>query len=82
MFVFFDIGIVPAGLGNIVGGALFCGMYYWWMFVFREPPIPVDGVYYDAQGPLLPVQSTLRGLESKDAEQQIEGSVLERQSTR
>ena len=39
-------GIVPAGLGNIVGGALFCGVYYYWMFIFREPEIQIDGVYY------------------------------------
>ncbi|KZZ91136.1 Formate/nitrite transporter [Moelleriella libera RCEF 2490] len=30
-------GIVPALLGNIVGGALFCGVYYWYMYA-RESP--------------------------------------------
>ena len=39
-------GIVPAALGNILGGALFCGVYYYWMFIFREPEIKIDGVYY------------------------------------
>lgn len=38
---------MPAGLGNIVGGGLFCGGYYWWMYLFREPEIAVDGVHYD-----------------------------------
>lgn len=41
-------GIIPAALGNIIGGALFCGTYYWWMFSFGAEPIPVDGQYYDS----------------------------------
>lgn len=41
------LGIIPAALGNMVGGALFCGMYYWWMFSCGAEPIHVDGVYYD-----------------------------------
>lgn len=40
-------GIIPAGLGNIVGGALFCGAYYWWMYLFMEEPVVVDGVLYE-----------------------------------
>src|SRR6201999_2196670 len=40
-------GIIPAGLGNIVGGALFCGAYYWWMYLFMEEPIVVDGTVYE-----------------------------------
>lgn len=40
-------GIIPAGLGNLVGGALFCGGYYWWMYLAMEPPVAVDGVVYD-----------------------------------
>jgi hypothetical protein len=39
-------GIIPAGLGNIIGGGLFCGVYYWWMYVFMEPEISVDGIEY------------------------------------
>lgn len=40
--------MIPAALGNILGGSLFCGMYYWWMYLFGEPAIAVDGVYYDS----------------------------------
>lgn len=40
-------GIIPAGLGNIVGGALFCGGYYWWMYLAMEPPVAVDGVVFE-----------------------------------
>ncbi|KAM7202675.1 Formate/nitrite transporter domain containing protein [Rhypophila sp. PSN 637] len=39
-------GIIPAGLGNIIGGAVFCGGYYYWMYIFRQPEITVDGAYY------------------------------------
>lgn len=54
-------GIIPAGLGNIVGGALFCGVYYYWMFIFREPEINIDGVYYQEklEEGTLPTQSSL-----------------------
>jgi hypothetical protein len=34
-------GIIPAGLGNIVGGGIFCGMFYYGMYVWREP----DGLF-------------------------------------
>lgn len=40
-------GIIPAGIGNIIGGALFCGGYYWWMYLFMEPPVKVDGLAYE-----------------------------------
>jgi hypothetical protein len=40
-------GIIPAGLGNIVGGALFCGAFYWYMYLVDADPIAVDGVYYE-----------------------------------
>ncbi|KAK1826389.1 formate transporter [Podospora conica] len=54
-------GIVPASLGNIIGGALFCGVYYYWMFIFREPEIKIDGVYYQEkmEEGSLPTQSNL-----------------------
>lgn len=39
-------GIIPAGFGNIIGGALFCGAYYWYMYLLNEPDIAIDGVYY------------------------------------
>jgi hypothetical protein len=34
-------GIIPAGLGNIVGGGLFCGCFYYGMYLWREP----DGLF-------------------------------------
>ena len=40
-------GIIPAGLGNIIGGALFVAAYYYGMYIFRQPPIVVDGVAFE-----------------------------------
>ena len=40
-------GIIPAGLGNIIGGAIFCGGYYWFMYLLNEPPVAIDGVEYE-----------------------------------
>lgn len=70
-------GIIPAALGNMIGGAIFCGMYYWWMFIFREPPIRVDGVYYNQQRPGLPTV----GNDQKDMEQQLRAMEFEQRST-
>ncbi|KAF4464656.1 formate transporter [Fusarium albosuccineum] len=42
-------GIIPATLGNILGGGLFCGLYYWYMYLLMEDPVKIDGVEY--QGP-------------------------------
>ncbi|KAK3382756.1 Formate/nitrite transporter [Lasiosphaeria ovina] len=42
-------GIIPATLGNMVGGAVICGGFYHWMFLSEEPEIHVDGTYYNSQ---------------------------------
>lgn len=39
-------GIIPATIGNILGGAGFCGAFYYWLHIFDEPEICVDGTYY------------------------------------
>lgn len=36
-------GIIPVLLGNIVGGSLFCGEYYYLMYAWHQPTIIVDG---------------------------------------
>lgn len=41
-------GIIPSGLGNIIGGALFVAAYYYGMYLFREPPVLIDGVSFEA----------------------------------
>ncbi|KAF5643421.1 formate transport [Fusarium tjaetaba] len=42
-------GMIPATVGNIIGGGMFVGVYYWYMYLFGEDPVKVDGVEY--QGP-------------------------------
>lgn len=42
-------GMIPATIGNIIGGGMFVGVYYWYMYLFDEDPVKVDGVEY--QGP-------------------------------
>lgn len=27
------IGMIPALFGNIIGGSLCCGVYFWWMYL-------------------------------------------------
>lgn len=41
-------GILPALLGNIIGGALFVGGYYWYQYLQGESMIVVDGIPYQA----------------------------------
>ncbi|KAK1828637.1 hypothetical protein QBC39DRAFT_358721 [Podospora conica] len=39
-------GIIPVTIGNMVGGALFVGGYYWYMYLGFQPPVLVDGMGY------------------------------------
>ncbi|KAK0657045.1 Formate/nitrite transporter-domain-containing protein [Cercophora newfieldiana] len=42
-------GIIPALLGNTVGGFVFCACYFYYQFIWGEEPIAIDGVYYQEQ---------------------------------
>ena len=44
-------GMIPATIGNIIGGGMFVGVYYWYMYLAMEDPVKVDGVAY--QGPVV-----------------------------
>jgi formate/nitrite transporter len=44
-------GMIPATIGNIIGGGMFVGMYYWYMYLAMEDPVRVDGIEY--QGPVV-----------------------------
>ncbi|KAK5036864.1 hypothetical protein LTR13_005244 [Exophiala sideris] len=44
-------GIIPAGLGNIVGGFLFVGAYYWYQYLAFLPAPVIDGIAYEAVSP-------------------------------
>lgn len=39
-------GIIPALIGNILGGGLFCGAYYWYMYLYEQEAPLIDGVAY------------------------------------
>lgn len=34
-------------IGNIIGGGLFVGTYYWWMYLCGSPDLMVDGMAYE-----------------------------------
>ncbi|KAJ4168739.1 hypothetical protein NW754_010667 [Fusarium falciforme] len=36
-------GMIPALFGNILGGSLCCGVYFWWIFLASEDPVDNDG---------------------------------------
>jgi hypothetical protein len=39
-------GILPALIGNILGGGLFVGVLYWYLHLQGQEPVAIDGVYY------------------------------------
>lgn len=39
-------GVIPVALGNLIGGTVFCGGFYYYMFILGEPDIAIDGLYY------------------------------------
>ncbi|KAI8652431.1 hypothetical protein NCS57_01307000 [Fusarium keratoplasticum] len=56
-------GIIPATLGNILGGGLFVAAYYWYMYLCMEAPVKIDGVEY--QGPHVDTHSHLHFLDGR-----------------
>ncbi|KAF5027822.1 hypothetical protein F66182_49 [Fusarium sp. NRRL 66182] len=71
-------GMIPATIGNIIGGSLFVGTYYWFMYLANEDPVKVDGAVYG--GPV--VNSHLHFLNSRrksevtDEESRIESAPI------
>ncbi|KAK3622269.1 hypothetical protein LTR56_022317 [Elasticomyces elasticus] len=46
--------MIPALLGNLIGGGVFVGVVYWYLHVSSEPsPIPIDGDVYGDSAPLM-----------------------------
>ena len=40
--------MIPSLLGNLVGGGLFVGVVYWYLFLTGDTtPIVIDGEYFD-----------------------------------
>ena len=40
-------GILPALLGNIVGGAIFCGGFYYYLYLHGQGDIAIDGTLWE-----------------------------------
>jgi formate/nitrite transporter len=75
-------GIIPAGLGNIVGGAIFCGGYYWFMFIFQEPEIIVDGAGFVPYEPHAIFGQKRRAHHDVEAEEGSDGKAVTHEVTR
>lgn len=58
--------MIPALIGNIIGGGFFVGVVYWYMFLTGEStPIPIDGsIFEDDEKPLVG-QSSFEPSETK-----------------
>lgn len=61
--------LIPALIGNIIGGGLFVGVVYWYLYISSEKPVAIDGVFYASdKDPLLgrgedtPEQTSERGM--------------------
>lgn len=48
LILFVAIGIIPSLLGNVIGGGGFCGMFYYFMYLHNQDPVPIDGIYFPA----------------------------------
>lgn len=42
-------GIIPALIGNIVGGGLFVGAYFWYQYLQGQDGSVIDGMEYEAE---------------------------------
>ncbi|KAJ5151338.1 uncharacterized protein N7482_010590 [Penicillium canariense] len=45
-------GIIPTLLGNIIGGGLFCGTYYWYMYLLDLNTLPITGLRKKEDSPI------------------------------
>jgi hypothetical protein len=43
-------GIIPALIGNILGGTMFVGCYYWWMYLALADDVPIEGALHEGAG--------------------------------
>lgn len=42
-------GMIPALLGNTIGGFVFCACFFYYQFMWQEGEIAVDGIFYESQ---------------------------------
>ncbi|GIZ44566.1 hypothetical protein CKM354_000776100 [Cercospora kikuchii] len=43
--------LLPALLGNIIGGSLFVGVFFWYLHLTSEELVPIDGQYFPGDKP-------------------------------
>ena len=53
--------MIPALLGNIVGGGLMVATMYWYLNLTGEPPVTIDGVPFEGEAEHLTGQSAESG---------------------
>ena len=61
-----ELGIIPSLIGNAIGGGGFCGMYYYFMYLHNQDPVPIDGIYFPADLARLEEGGALPQYESDD----------------
>ncbi|KAF4987708.1 hypothetical protein FGRMN_10204 [Fusarium graminum] len=69
-------GMIPAAIGNIIGGGMFVGVYYWYMYLALEDPVTVDGIEYQGSIVNSHLQILFNGRQgtTADEESRIESS--------
>lgn len=61
-------GIIPAFLGNVVGGGLFVGVLYWYLHLQGEDAVLVDGVAFQGGHPIIDAEHGIRTPAEPDLE--------------
>ncbi len=73
--------MIPAGLGNIVGGGLFVGVLYWYLYLTEaDVEIPFDTMVYDPNSRNVQhgtPESTLMGAEGTQRGSPVNGIARE-----
>ncbi|KAK4624233.1 putative formate transporter [Fulvia fulva] len=49
--------LIPALVGNIVSGALFVGVFFWYLWLTGEGPVATDGVYFPADKAIMGIDT-------------------------
>jgi hypothetical protein len=61
-------GIIPAFIGNVIGGGLFVGVLYWYLHLQGEPSVAVDGAHFQAGHSVIDAERGIRSPAEPDLE--------------
>lgn len=61
-------GIIPAFLGNLIGGGLFVGVLYWYLHLEGETAIAVDGALFTGGHSVIDAERGIRTPAEPDLE--------------